>query len=184
VLSRLLKLALRNGWLRSTRFAKWLPWQRHFAVRTKPHFARENLTASGLASAVSGVHRHGNQFECRNRLRHSIICYLGLRTRANFLRSAVSGIPTPMAMRASVALRPAGAMQSMQVPMIDGASYTGRPSFDRNPLYPHRWLWTSRESIHCRSRGRLHDDPCNSRYRKLPGACFAGAKGFDTGTKS
>ena len=45
------------------------------------------------------------------------------RTRASFRRSAVSAIPTPMTISASVALKLPGAMQLIQVPMIDGASY-------------------------------------------------------------
>jgi hypothetical protein len=45
------------------------------------------------------------------------------RARASFRRSAVSAIPAPMTISASVALKLPGAMQLIQVPMTDGASY-------------------------------------------------------------
>jgi hypothetical protein len=53
--------------------------------------------------------------------------HLRARTRASFRRSTVSAMPAPITMRASVALKLAGAMQLIQVPMIAGASYTVRP---------------------------------------------------------
>jgi hypothetical protein len=57
------------------------------------------------------------------------------RTRASFRRSAVSAIPTPMTISASVALKLPGAMQLIQVPMTAGASYMVRvPS-----THPVKW---------------------------------------------
>jgi len=56
-------------------------------------------------------------------------------TATNFRRSEPATINAPISIRASVALKLPGAMQSMQVPMIVGASYTVRPSSDK-PLCP------------------------------------------------
>src|SRR5260370_28408195 len=49
-------------------------------------------------------------------------------------RCAVNAMPAPMTMRASIALKLPGAMQLMQMPMIDGASYTDAISFVARPL--------------------------------------------------
>jgi hypothetical protein len=66
-----------------------------------------------------------NQDLQRDRLRAVFLSRYN-RTRASFRRSAVSAIPTPMTISASVALKLPGAMQLIQVPMIDGASYMVR----------------------------------------------------------
>jgi hypothetical protein len=65
--------------------------------------------------------------------------YLSLRTRASLRRSAVSAMPAPMTMRASVALKLPGAMQSIQVPMIVDAS-----NIVRFPCLIARWPTTGR----------------------------------------
>jgi hypothetical protein len=60
-----------------------------------------------------------------------LIGYLPLRTRASLRRSAINAKLALMTMKASVALKLPGGMQLMQVPMIAGASYTVRPSFEK-----------------------------------------------------
>jgi hypothetical protein len=54
--------------------------------------------------------------------------YFLKRTRASLRRSAVNATPAPIKIRASVALKLPGAMQSIQVPMIVGASNIVRSS--------------------------------------------------------
>ena len=98
----------------------------------------EPSTASGLCGAgfldIGGTttmlrfvqpDHQPNQDLQRDRLRAVFLLRYN-RTRASFRRSAVSAIPTPMTISASVALKLPGAMQLIQVPMIDGASYMVR----------------------------------------------------------
>jgi hypothetical protein len=52
-----------------------------------------------------------------------------------------------MIMKASVALKLPGGMQLMQVPMIAGASYTVRPSFEKAHLLSGSPIRKSQSSI-------------------------------------
>ena len=58
---------------------------------------------------------------------------LSNRISASFRRSAVSAKPAPIRISASVALRLSGAMQLIQVPMIDGTSCMVPVSLEPNP---------------------------------------------------